>query len=279
MKNDDVIRWMSALVAMITVSVMGSPRQTQAAEDAAPASAGHRRLTLNGLPLSRVLGAPAMVGGPSWLGGAFDQSPGQAARADGRRMDAKRLLGGSSVTETFDALQTVLKQGHEVVVTDTAGRARRGRVASISRHQLVMESPVVAGTWEAWMPLYWPLDLGLILKRRFSRSEARAFTEGSVRRIDIVDSTRNGTATGVAVGVGIAAGVFLWERRQPSSNLKGVATGLALVWGLPVSARIGHLLDRATNEAIYEQRSGARPVTLTPMLGRDTLGVSAHVRF
>ena len=74
------------------------------------------------------------------------------------------------------------------------------------------------------MPLYWPLDVGLVLKRQLSRSQEQVFAEGAVRRIDIVDSTRNGTAIGAAVGAGIVVGVYLWERRQPDSTLKGLGT-------------------------------------------------------
>jgi hypothetical protein len=72
--------------------------------------------------------------------------------------------------------------------------------------------------------------------------------EGSVRRIDIVDSTGNGTAIGAAVGAGLVAGVYQWERRQPDSNLKGLLTFTAVLLGLPSSLRIGHVLDRAINE-------------------------------
>jgi len=83
--------------------------------------------------------------------------------------DPDSSLEGSD-DRTFAALQLLLTSGQEIVVTDNAGRVRRGKVASISGDRLVMASPVAAGPWEALLPLYWPLDLGVVLKRRIFRS-------------------------------------------------------------------------------------------------------------
>lgn len=176
-----------------------------------------------------------------------------AAQPTRPHVSADQLLDGQEPTDSFAALQPLLGPGQEIVVTDDAGRVRRGRLASLSPDQLAMASPVAAGAWEALLPLYFPADLGLALKRTLFRSRERVFAEGSVTRIDIVDSTRNGTIIGAAVGVGIVAGVFQWERRQPDSTLKGVATSLAFVVGLPVSMRVGHVLDRAINKPIYQR--------------------------
>jgi hypothetical protein len=195
------------------------------------------------------------------------------------RVSADRLLGGQGVTGSFEALQPLLDSRYEVVVTDDEGRVRRGRVASISRDQLMMTSPVAAGRWEALLPLYWPLDLGVVLKGQFSRSQERPFSEGSVRRIDIVDSTRNGTAIGGAVGVGFVGGVYLWERGQPDASLKGLATALAVLVGLPVSLRIGPVLDRAINEPIYERQPRRLQVPVSPWVGRDVKGAVARVHY
>jgi hypothetical protein len=166
---------------------------------------------------------------------------------------ADQLLKGQEPTDSFAALQPLLASGQEIVVTDDVGRVRRGRLASLSPDQLVMASPEAAGTWEALLPLYFPADLGVALVRKFTGRKERAFTEGSVTRVDIVDSTRNGTVIGAAVGIGIVAGVFQWERGRPDSTLKGMATSLAFVVGLPVSMRIGHVLDRAINKPIYRR--------------------------
>jgi hypothetical protein len=144
---------------------------------------------------------------------------------------------------------------------------------------LVIASPVAAGKWEALLPFYFPLDLGLVLKRRLARSSERAFTEESVAGIDIVDSTTNGTAIGGALGAGFVAGVYLWERGQPESNLRGLGTFVALLWGFPVSLRVGHVLDRAINEPVYTQESAQPQVTIVPWLGKGLKGVVGQVRF
>src|SRR5687768_2265956 len=181
--------------------------------------------------------------------------------------------------DSFAALQPLLTSGQEIVVTDNAGRVRRGKVASISGDRLVMASPVAAGPWEALLPLYWPLDLGVVLKRRIFRSGEQVFVDGSVRRIDTVDPTRNGIAIGAAVGAGFVAAVYGWDRNQPDSSLKGLATTLAVVVAVPTSLRIGHVLDRAINEPIYERHTRSRQVSISPWFGRTIKGVAAQVRF
>ena len=75
--------------------------------------------------------------------------------------------------ESFDAVQSILDPGHEIIVRDEEGRATRGRVVSISANQLVIERP-----------------------RFFFRREELAFTEGFVQKIEIVDSPANGTLLG-----------------------------------------------------------------------------------
>jgi hypothetical protein len=195
------------------------------------------------------------------------------------RVSAEQLLEGRDVTGSFEALQSLIGSGHEIVVTDTAGRARRGRVVTIARDHLVMASPAGSGVWEGLLPLYFPLDLGLVFKRRFLRSQDRTFSEQSVVRIDIVDSTSNGTAIGAAVGAGLVAGVYMWERRQPDASLKGLATFLALVVGFPVSLRVGHVLDRAINEPIYRRPAGTRRVTVSPSLAHGVKGVAVDIQF
>jgi hypothetical protein len=195
------------------------------------------------------------------------------------RVGADQLLNGRPAAASFAELREIVDSGYEVVVTDDAGRVRRGRVVSISGDQLVMDSPVVAGSWEALLPLYPPLDWVVVLKRRIFRAPERVFLDGSIRRIDIVDSTRNGTAIGAVVGAGLVAGVYQWERRQPDSDLKGLLTVAAVLLGFPTSLRIGHVLDRAINGSIYEREPRTPQVTVAPLLGRDAVGVSAHVRF
>jgi hypothetical protein len=119
--------------------------------------------------------------------------------------------------------------------------------------------------------------MGVALKRSLFPSPDRVFTEASVNTIDIVDPTGNGTALGGAVGAGIAAGVYLLERQQPSSSLKGIWTFFAVVWGIPISMRVGHVLDRAINQHIFTRQPGNRQVSLVPWLGQGTKGVVISV--
>jgi hypothetical protein len=195
------------------------------------------------------------------------------------RASARDLLKGNTATSSFDALVALLAAGHEVVVTDQAGRRRRGKVLAVSSDAILLDSPVAAGVWEAMLPLYWPLDVGLVLKRHVAASTARSFPSESVTRIDIVDPAGNGTAIGAVVGFSLAAGTYLWERRRPPSNLKGLATSVALVLGVPVSLRMGHVMDRAINDPIYERTSRTPRASIIPEFGRDSGGVAVTLQW
>jgi hypothetical protein len=198
------------------------------------------------------------------------------------RISAADLLQGRDVTSSFEALRQVLEPGYEVVVTDTSGRSRRGRLASISGDRLVLASPVAAGAWEAVLPMLppflWSVDVGVMLKRRLFPASDQTFSEASVKRIDIVDPAGNGAAIGGAVGIALATGVYLWERRQPAGSLKGLATTLAVVWGIPISFRVGHVVDRAINSPIYERPGSTARVTIAPWIGHGAIGVMVYVR-
>ena len=219
----------------------------------------------------------------SITGSTFAQTASPEATPPSRsRITASELLQGRDVAHSFDALSEFLVPGYEVVVTDTAGSSRRGRVVSLAQDHVVLASPVSAGTWEALPPLLlvpfpflWPVDLVVHLRHH----KDRAFAEGSVNEIDIVDPAGNGTATGGAVGVGVAASVYLIERQQPASNLKGIWTFMAIVVGIPVSLRVGHVLDRAINEPIYQRRPRGRNVTVAPDIAPHAVGVAVHVQY
>jgi hypothetical protein len=198
------------------------------------------------------------------------------------RTTASELMQGRDVAHSFDALSEFLAPGYEVVVTDTAGSSRRGRVVSLAQDHIVLASPVSAGQWEALPPLLlvpfpflWPVDLVVHLRHH----KDRAFAEGSVNEIDIVDPAGNGTAIGGAVGVGVAASVYLVERRQPASSMKGIWTFMATVIGIPVSLRVGHVLDRAINEPVYQRRPRGQSVNVAPHVGPHAVDVAVQVHF
>ena len=174
------------------------------------------------------------------------------------RTSADRLLGGQPVAESFETLPSILEPGHEVVVMDNEGRRTRGRVLSISRDQLVISRP----------------------RRLFFRpAQERAFAEGTVRRIEIVDSTKNGILIGAAVGAGLVVGVAFWEERTvPDGNLKGAWTFMAIISAI-FYPFIGHGEDLRKNEPIYEQSLRTPQIALVPLLGRDQQGIVARVSF
>jgi hypothetical protein len=198
------------------------------------------------------------------------------------RTSADDLLHGQAAARSFDSLPAVLKRGHEIVVTTTRGERRRGRVVSISPEQVVVAAPVSAGEWEAIPPmlgpLLWEVDAGIMLKRRLFPAADRTFTEASVNRIDIVDPAGNGALLGGLAGTAIAGAVYLAERSAPDSSLKGIYTFMAIVWGVPMSFRVGHVFDRAINRAIYLRPVPARPaVMLAPLVAPGVTGIVVNV--
>ena len=195
------------------------------------------------------------------------------------RIAADDLLAGRSVAATFEALQSRLNTGREVVVTDERGRPRRGRVVTLSPSQIVLASPVSSGGWEAMLPLYWPADAVVIIKRRLFPAGHRTFDEAAVTRVDVVDPTGNGPAIGAAIGASVATGVFLWERGQPDSSLKGLLTTLAVVVGIPISARMGHVIDRANNAPVFQQSVPRARVILAPSVSHDRAAALVAVRW
>ena len=159
--------------------------------------------------------------------------------------------------ESFDTLVTVLEPGYEVVVWDESGDRTRGPLLSISGEEVVVSRRRLGLLWSP---------------------EEVMFAADSIARVDIVDSTWNGIAIGAAVGVGVVLGVGAWESRQPDSNLKGMATFIAIL-GLPLSMRMGHDIDLYINEPIFERPSQEPRVTVAPLLGRNRGGLMVMVSF
>jgi hypothetical protein len=213
-------------------------------------------------------------------GSTFAQTADTAA-SDRSRISASELLKGQDAAGSFENLGCFLVPGYEVVVTDTTGSSRRGRVISISQDHIVFASAVRAGRWEALrpfllpMPFMWPVELLAYIHH----PKDQAFAQESVNRIDIVDPVGNGIAIGGAVGVGVAAGVYLIERQAASGNMQGIWTLMATVIGIPVSLRVGHVVDRAINEPIYQRRPEGHSIAVTPQLGPRRVGVALEVRY
>jgi hypothetical protein len=194
------------------------------------------------------------------------------------RVAADHLLQGGPVATSFDRLMSLLATGHDVVVTDHDGRRKRGKVVAISPEGIILKSPVAAGGWEAALPLYWPLDVGLVLKRHLAPAADRTFAAESLTRIDIVDPAGNGLAIGAVVGLSLVTVTYLWERSQPPSSLRGFETSLALVLGVPISLRMGYVIDRAINQPIFRKPRSSR-VVIAPMVDRHSTGAAVVVRW
>jgi len=145
--------------------------------------------------------ASVVLGLSVWFGGALSaQQPGGppslehqgrgwlAALASSDRPGAADTASETpevqAATASFEALPALLTPGQKVNVRNTAGRATRGKVVSISDNQLV------------------------IARRRgpfafFRRPEDVTFAVDVVGKIDIVDSTWDGAAIGTAAAIGL----------------------------------------------------------------------------
>jgi len=180
------------------------------------------------------------------------------------RASADELLQGQSATASFDALHAILETGYEVVVRDAAGRKTRGRVSSVSDDHIVIFQ-------EGATPFL----------RIIHPAAERRFPAESVTRIDIVDSTWNGTLIGAGVGVGLAFGISRWEERAvPDSNSeKGLGTLVFGGLGIVVSSAVGHFIDLSMNAPIYERQSRTPKISIVPLLGGERIGLMAQVHF
>lgn len=168
------------------------------------------------------------------------------------RVGAQQLLGGRPALTSFEPLTAVLARGHEVILTDEAGRVTRGRISSISSSGVVL----------------------VVLRPR----EERSFTSTSVRRIQIVDSKADGALRGLAVAGGLVASFAVADSRLPPSNLKGVRTAAAALVS-PLIIWVAAWIDGRENAAIYHRQSQARRLTINPAFGLGATGVSVGLSF
>ena len=242
METCSVARCLSALILVVTVSVIGMPLPARAAGEDRVTATRHRGLTFNGRPLSEFVALPA---------------PLQTAPDNRRRVSADEFLGGAPVTDSFDALALILEPGYEVVVWDEEGRKTRGRVLSISGEEVV------------------------VTRRRrffgrFRSLEELVFGADSITRVEIVDSTWNGIAIGTVVGTGLVFG--LWQAALHTDDDAAYLYAY-LAGGALLSPIVGHDIDLEINESIYERPSPAPRVTGAPLIGRDRRGLMAVVSF
>ena len=147
---------------------------------------------------------------------------------------------------SFQQLQ--VKPGELLIVRTGDGKKVLGRVVSIAGSQLELE------------------------RRRFGlfKKERGVFAEQSVRRIDLYDSTLNGTLIGTGIG-GLGAVVI---RKTCGDGPCLLLYTLSLVLG-PV---LGAPIDAAINRTVYTSNQGIG-VTVSPLLEPNRVGLAARIRF
>ncbi len=178
------------------------------------------------------------------------------------RVTAERLLGGRPAAASFGELQTFLLPGYEVVVWDASGHKTRGRVSAISSDRLlVFEEP--------------------FFLKYVRRPEEHILPKESIRRIDIVDPTTQGTLVGAAVGAGIMFGLVQATKNDEwtQGDLKGVGYAFLGILAFLPSMGLGSLVDWLHNSPIYEPRPHTPRVALIPTIGWHAIGASVYVRY
>ena len=207
----------SALTFLATLLLVGILRPTTAAAQEDVEVACHRGLSFNGRPLAELVSLPA----PELVALPAPPAPPLVSPPHRRRVSADRLLGGKPVTDSIDALTSILDPGHEVIVWDEAGRKTRGRASSVSGQEVVVTR-----------------------RRRFFGSfrppEELVFGADSITRVEIVDSVWEGGLIGAGAGAATYL-AWLWNCSAPTDCT--YAWGLAALFFGGVGSAIGSLVD------------------------------------
>jgi hypothetical protein len=161
--------------------------------------------------------------------------------------ETQKPAGSREPSNSFEALPLVFGVGQEVKVRDEAGRTTRGKVVSISDNQLV------------------------VVRARVEQ----AFAKEAVRSIDIVDSPWNGALIGA---VGSAALLGAWVKNCESGECVQGRMFPAVIGNL-AGILVGGLIDERITKRVYEHQPPTSRVTISPMLGRERIGLVARMRF
>ena len=95
---------------------------------------------------------------------------------------ARPVAAQTAPAQSLEELRTRLKAGDRLIVRDDSGDTARGTLSSLTDDEIEVE-------WRRWF-----------------RVRQQSFAETSIRRIEVQDSTWNGTLIGLAIGV---AGIFV----------------------------------------------------------------------
>ena len=150
-----------------------------------------------------------------------------------------------TVARSFEELQSILKMGQTVVVTDDSGRQTKGRLTDVSPSALVVSTP-----------------------------DTRTFAEGTVEKIRSPDSLSNGVLIGAAIGAGLATWDYLIDPSEPgNAAIFAVAIGLGTATGAGIDAL------HQGGKVLYMSPQQRSDLPLSPVLGKDRQGVLVSVRF
>jgi hypothetical protein len=157
--------------------------------------------------------------------------------------------------KTFDQLNTRVKVGDTVYVTDGQGRERQGKVRELSSASVTLEND------------------GL---RTFSASEVGLVLERAPDRL------KNGALIGLGVGAGLGAGLVAVICSEDECNAAGAAMGFAAYAG--IGAAIGTGIDAlipGKKRIVYRAPDGSpgARVMLAPVLTRHARGLALSVAF
>jgi hypothetical protein len=140
---------------------------------------------------------------------------------------------------SFTALQPLLTPGERLIIRDSSGRKTHGRFVSLSGDELEIK------------------------RRRWNfRTERRAWTEGTVERIQHEDSRWEGKALGAAIGVAVLA--IINPLRRIETDRCNALCAPFIVAAVPVGTMIGEAIDGSINDTLYESRFVSRFVVARP---------------
>jgi hypothetical protein len=181
------------------------------------------------------------------------------------KLNAGRLLMGTllialtsmecsaQLVSSFDQLQTLVRPGQNIYVTDSSGKTTRGRIAELS-----------------------PSSLGLVVK-----GVRRDLAQADVREIRQwrADSLQNGTVIGAAVGGGLATALVVAACTYecpagPVVAAIAISTGLGAGIGLGLDALIP-----AKQMIFWNPNRTSRKLQIRPVLDRSNKGVKVAFSF
>ena len=148
--------------------------------------------------------------------------------------------------QTFEDLRPRLEAGDSLILRDDSGRMTRGRLLSLTGDEIEVESV------------------------RWFRLRQQSFAEGSIRRIEIQDSTWNGGLIGLAVG---AIGMVVIVQ-----TCKKLACLLPFILSPAVGFSVGVVVDQSMNETVYAPPASSA-AGRSRQNGLHLVGLTARIRF